>query len=110
MRTLSLDGLEKVEVYGAVTAKKTPSEKQKKNRDGVPGWVVRVLVSRDAGRVTEPVNVTVWCPAEPDVADGDIVSFSGLTVGCFLNGNRPDLYIHADGVVKEDSNQPVLNF
>lgn len=84
-----------VEVMGDIALKTVSREdqSQKKNQDGLPGWVVTVLVPE--GRKITDYKVTVWNASRPMVADTDKVIFSGLNVGAYQSGNSANLYFHA---------------
>lgn len=86
-----------VEVYGDVAIKTVSREdqSQKKNADGVPGWVVAVLVKE--GRKINEHRVTVWSAKRPAVADTDVIVFTDLAVGAYVSNGQGNLYFHASG-------------
>lgn len=88
---------EGVEVYGDVAIKTVSREdqSQKTNADGVPGWVVAVLVKE--GRKINEHRVTVWSAKRPAVADTDIITFTDLAVGAYVSNGQANLYFHATG-------------
>lgn len=98
---LNIDSLAGAEVLGDVVAKRDGAGEdspQKRNREGLPGWVVTVIIPKMGGRLTDSQRVTVWSEKRPKVADGDRVNFGGIAVGAYSAGGNAGLYVWANSV------------
>lgn len=98
---LSLEQMESsIIVMDAAEPKKNYETKdQKKNRDGVPGWTLPVVL-RESILVVHAFSVTIWSASMPVCAANDVVRLVGGQVGSFAtaNGKSSALFVQATGV------------
>lgn len=78
-----------------VNPKPGPQGTQKESRDGVPQWVVEVLVGVDGRH--EVVNVNVTEPVVPVLPEGEL-EVQGLRAMFWENGDRSGISFLADGL------------
>lgn len=87
-----------VEIYGEVSPKMDSDGVQKVTSDGIPQWVISVIVPM--GRLSTEQRVTVVNSTTPDISDGDKVQFVDLHVGSYSTGASSGLYLWATTIQK----------
>lgn len=75
----------------AVSAKLEYQSDVQATRRGVPAWRIEVSLGDEYKRLT--VFVTVWAKEVPVLVEGDVVTFSGVTIGATERGR---LWVLAD--------------
>ena len=101
MNSLDVTALQGAELYGEID-EKADRNGQQKEKHGLLGWRLQLLVTSEDGRVSRPVPVTVWAKRRPNVYDGDSVRFARIVCGAYTMGASAQVYVHAWGAEKTE--------